>query len=296
MTRDLRSAGAGADAARRGPQRSWRADSPRRVAFAPALVLGIVALVAACTTARERDDPSSIRGSLRFRSAETEEHFRDSYRSGNLYLDFRPVMVADAIFQDERFRALFLKTMRDRYLLDENNLAKMVRDEQERFDGSFEFLVFLYGGSNVPVRLNAESANWRLLLRDDDGDVLQPISMHELRENSPTYRYIQGYFSGLDRWSQLYIVRFPKLEKAVAGQRLGKRPFELLVTGVEGTITMRWDKPGQFYRSPEGIRLEAPPGGAPPPEDAEGPKGPPQQTGRNAGKDESGCQSSRNFT
>jgi hypothetical protein len=252
------------------------------------VVLAGLALVAACTTARERADPGNISGVLRFRNAETQEHFHDSYRSGNLYLDFRPVMLADAIFEDERYRALFLKTIRDRYLLAGGNLEKMIQDEREHFDGYFEFLVFLYGGSNAPVRLNADAANWRVLLRDDDGDLLQPISMHEIRENSPTYRYIEGYFSGLDRWSQLYIVRFPKLEKSVAGQPLGKHPFELLVTGVEGTITMRWDKASQFYRGPAGIQVEAPPGETVPAGDSRADKIPPQRTGQNAGGDESG--------
>jgi hypothetical protein len=288
MTRDLRLAEAGHAALPRDSNRPRRAAAPRFGALALALILSALALVAACTTARERDNPSGISGVLRFRNAETEEHFRASYRSGNLYLDFRPVMIADAIFQDERYRALYLKTMRDRYMVPGENLERMIQDEQERFDGYFEFLVFLYGGSNTPIRLNAKTANWRLLMRDDDGDLLQPVYVHEIRDDSHEYRYIQGYFSGLDRWSQLYIVRFPKLEKAVAGQPVGKHPFELLVTGMEGTITMRWENPNQFYRGAEGIRLPPLSPDSAPAESAEAPKGEPGQTGRKGAGDESG--------
>jgi hypothetical protein len=202
-------------------------------------------------------------GALRFRSEETARHFLHNYRSGNLYLDFRPVMITDAIFQDERYRALFLETLRERYLLAEKDLEPMLREQQTRFDTHFEFLVFLYGGSNVPVRLNAPNSNWRILLRDDEGDVLEPVAMHGIGAETPTYRYIQSYFSGLDRWSQAYLIQFPKLEKTLTGQPIGSHPFELLVTGLEGTITMRWDDTRLFYRSPEGLRLP-PPGGVPP--------------------------------
>jgi len=288
MTRDLQPAEAGHQARPRRLKNPWRAPSPRSCALALAGLLSALALVAACTSARERGNPSTISGVLRFRSAETEDHFRDSYRSGNLYLDFRPVMIADAIFQDEHYRALFLQTMRDRYLVPGENLERMVQDEQERFDGYFEFLVFLYGGSNTPIRLNAQSANWRLLMRDDDGDLLQPVSVREIGADSHAYRYIQGYFSGLDRWSQLYIVRFPKLEKAVTGKSFGKHPFELLVTGMEGTITMRWENPGLFYRGANGIQIPPPSTEYKPPESAVAPKTAPEKADRKGDADESG--------
>jgi hypothetical protein len=243
--------------------RMWRPGA--RAALVPALVSAALALaLAACTTARERETPRTISGNLRFRNAETEAHFRDNYRSGSLYLDFRPAMIADAIFQDERYRALYLETLRDRLLVTPENLERLRQDEQARFDESFEFLVFLYGGSNVPVRLNHPNALWRLLLRDDDGDLLEPASMRLIPEDSPVYRYIVGYFAGLDRWSQLYLVRFPKLEKTLAGQSPGSKPFELMVTGVDGTITMRWENPAWFYRSPSGIQVSpGPPSAAP---------------------------------
>jgi len=212
-------------------------------------------LAAGCSTAKQREDPGGILGTLRFRGEETRQHFLHSYRSGNLYHDFRPVMIADAIFADERYRALFLDTLRQRYLLAGADVDTMLREQQEHFDQFFEFLVFLYGGSNVPIRLNSPDTNWKLLMRDDDGDVLSPVSMQGIKVESPTYRYIQNYFSGLDRWTQPYVVRFAKLEKTVTGERVGPGPVELLVTGLEGTITMRWEDPAIFYRSAAGIQV-----------------------------------------
>lgn len=245
-------------APRRGPlRRAAGGAQARRIAavlVAGAVLAGLLA-TAGCSTAKRREEPSNIVGALRFRGEETREHFLHNYRSGNLYHEFRPVMVADAIFQDERYRALFLDTLRQRYLLAEDDVAPMVREQQENFDSYFEFLVFLYGGSNVPIRLNAPDSNWRLLMRDDDGDVIAPVSMQGIKVDSATYRYIGNYFAGLDRWTQAYVVRFPKLEKTLTGEKPGAGPVELLVTGLEGTITMRWEEPGMFYRSEAGIQL-----------------------------------------
>lgn len=225
---------------------------------AVALVLAVAAALAAgCTTARERQSPQNIVGSLRYRSAETESFFQHTFRSGNLYSEFRPVMIVDAIFQDERYRQLFLDTLQERYLVREQEMSGLLSEHRQRFDTGFEFLVLVYGGSNAPVRLGRADSNWKLFLRDDDGDLLRPSSVEGIRTDSTVHRYIDLYFSGLDRWSQLYRVRFPKLEKTLSGQSLGTQPFEMVVSGIEGTVTMRWEDAAMFYRTLQGIRTAA---------------------------------------
>ena len=70
------------------------------------LLLLWVLLLAGCTSARQRGEPTNLEGSRRFRNEDTFRYFHDVYRSGNLYQDFRPVLVVDAIYEDAEYRSL----------------------------------------------------------------------------------------------------------------------------------------------------------------------------------------------
>lgn len=218
-------------------------------------LLALAPLLGGCTTARQRDEPRSMLGNLRFRDGESRRHFHQSYRSGNLYQDWRPVLVVDAIFKDEAYRRMFIDLVAERFYLDPAEVRELRREQQQAFDSHFEFLVLIYGGTNDPVRLTRADAQWRLFLRDDDGDLLRPESTTAIEEDSPTHLYLKAHFIGVDRWSEIYRVTFPKLEKSVVPAEIGTHPFQLIVSGVQGTVTMEWERPETFYRSDEGSLL-----------------------------------------
>jgi hypothetical protein len=208
----------------------------------------LVAFLAACSTAQQRESPTSIVGVLRFRDARAAALFRDSHRAGNLYQDFRPVMTVDALPLDLRYRELYLDMLKERYLMPEAQLAPLRAEQDQEFDNNFELVVLIYGGSNEPVPLERPNSVWRILLRDDDGHLLPPSKIEKIRADSPVYQYLNLYFYGLDRWTQLYRIRFPKLAKTVVGQAPGQEPVQLIVTGVAGTVILSWADPGLFYR------------------------------------------------
>ncbi|MCZ6556742.1 MAG: hypothetical protein O7A69_03075, partial [SAR324 cluster bacterium] len=79
---------------------------PRHFTMMPAALLLAIPFLAACGTARERDTLQIIPGSLRFRNAETPAYFKDKFRNGNIYQDFRPLMDVDTIFEYMRYRVL----------------------------------------------------------------------------------------------------------------------------------------------------------------------------------------------
>jgi hypothetical protein len=216
-------------------------------ASATALLALLAALLLGCTTAQPRESPTNILGNLRFRDAKAADLFQRSHRAGNLYSDFRPLLVIDALPLDPQYRRLYLDMLKERYLLPEAEVAKL-RDEQTReFSSAFELIVLAYGGSNEPVNLEKAGVGWRVLLRDDDGELLAPSSIEKVRADSATFRYVGLYFDGLDRWSQMYRVRFPKLEKSLIGKAIGSKPVQLVVTGVAGAVVLEWADPMLFY-------------------------------------------------
>jgi hypothetical protein len=230
--------------------------SPRRVARArlTALVLavGLAAASTACSTARQRAAPEGPTSLLHYRDAQTAAYFRHVYRSGNLYVDFRPALVVDAIAQDRTYRRLYVETLRQQLLLPPSEAERLHAEQAEAFETEIAILLFTYEGTAEPSRLTRANAPWRLFLRDDDGELTAPVSIQRIAEESPAYQYIDHYFRGLDRWSRMYLVTFPKLSKARLGQPVGPHPFELVVTGIKGTVTLRWEDPALFYAKGNG--------------------------------------------
>ena len=215
-----------------------------------AALVALLAVGAGCSSARRRDSPSSIAGNLRFRDSDTEARFARTYRSGSLYQDYRTVLLVDGIAMDLEYRRGYVGMLRKMYLLSDADTEGMLRAEEADFDGTLSFLVFLYGGSNRPIPLGEPISPWKVLLQDDDGQSLIPLAVERLRPENPNTQYLSLYFYGLDRWSQAFKITFPKLDKTALRQPLGQHPFELIVTGIAGTVRLRWPDPRAFYRPP----------------------------------------------
>lgn len=226
-----------------------RPDLPRSGPAGAALLAAVLlaAVLAGCSTARERDTPEAPSSLLHYRDAKTEAYFQHVYRSGNLYVDFRPALVVDAIVEDRTYRRLYVEMLGRQFLLPAAEVARRLAEQEQAFETEFALLVFTYEGTTDPARLARSDARWKLLLRDDDGQLLAPTAITPIRKDSPTYLYIDTYFSGLDRWSRAYEVTFPKLSKGRLNQPVGTHPFELIVTGVKGTVTLKWEHPQIFY-------------------------------------------------
>ncbi|HKI98487.1 MAG TPA: hypothetical protein VKB51_08460 [bacterium] len=207
----------------------------------------LVLALAACSTARRRDAPQGPFTLLHYRDAATADYFRDTYRSGNFYEDFRPALVVDAIVQDRTYRRLYVDMLRKQFLLSDADVKQLQAQQEQAFETEISILLFTYEGTNEPSQLDKANAPWRLFLRDDEGQLESPLRIQRIRPESRTFLYINKYFRGLDRWSQAYQVDFPKLSKGRLGVSVGSHPFELIITGVPGTVTLKWDNPRVFY-------------------------------------------------
>lgn len=220
----------------------------RRAALALAGVLVALAALAACSTARQRTEPEGPLSLLHFRDADTYRYFTDTYRTGTLYVDFRPALIVDAIAKDRTYRRLYVDMLAEQYLLPPAEVRRLQDKQEEAFRTGIELVVLVYEGTRrPPTNLAKGDALWRLYLRDDDGQLLAPAQVRRVGEDSTEYAYLEQYFYGLDRWSRVYTVRFPKLSKGVLGQPPGTEPMELIVTGIPGRVVLRWADPTLFY-------------------------------------------------
>lgn len=206
-----------------------------------------VVVLAGCTSARQRGEPTNLAGSLRFKNEDTFRYFHEVYRSGNLYQDFRPVMVVDAIYEDMRYRRLYVNMLKERFLIGDKEAARLTARQRERFNNSMDFLVLVWGGTNDRLKLHKDDASWKVYLRDDDGELLTPSKLQPIKRKDPVYQFLKKYFTGLDRWSEVMRISFPKLDKARLNQAPGEHPFQFIVTGVPGSVTMQWVDAGLFY-------------------------------------------------
>ena len=221
-----------------------------RTVFRPSRAVGLVLAVivlAGCTSARQREEPTNLSGSLRFKNEDTFRYFHNVYRSGNLYQDFRPVMVVDAIYEDMQYRRLYVDMLKERFLIGDKEAARLSAQQRERFSNNMDFLVLVWGGTNDRLKLHKDDASWKVYLRDDDGELLTPSKLQPIKSKDLVYQFLKKYFTGLDRWSEVMRISFPKLDKAMLKQTPGEHPFQFIVTGVPGSVTMRWEDAGLFY-------------------------------------------------
>jgi len=204
--------------------------------------------VGGCSTARDRYEPTGPLSLLRFRDAETASHLAGSYRTGSLYLDFRPVLIVDALLEDALFYEHYLRSLTTHYFLTPEEAQRKKSEFEQSFETEVVFLVFLYEGTNDRSRLTPqENALWRLMLKDDDGALRTPLEIGRIKPESIEYAYLTKNFDGMDRWSQVYRVSFSKLSKGRMKLALGTHPFELIITGIKGTVLLRWSDSSIFY-------------------------------------------------
>lgn len=214
--------------------------------FRLSLILIFSILLISCTTARNRDSEDNLYSVLQFKDAQTENQFDDIYRSGNIYLDYTTVLAVDAIYKDLDYRKRYLDELTDVYYFDQTAQQDWKETTLEEYRNTYEFLVFVYNGTIKKTRLEHASSEWQIFLQDEDGDILKPVSIKKLSLKNREMIYLDKYFYALDRWSEVFRVRFPKLHKQ---QPSSQDPFELIFSGIKGKTILKWNEPDVFYQS-----------------------------------------------
>lgn len=212
------------------------------VFFAVGLLLG------ACSTARDRAGSTSLLDSMGEKRSATLEHLSQSNKTGTIYLDYSTALVADGLFLDLTYRKLYLDELAEAYMLPSNQQVARWQRAKQDYRNFFEFVLVLYSGSADPPKFGRPGSAWQVVLKDDEGDVLRPVGVKQLSHQSKPYRFLKKYFKPVDRWAEVYLVRFAKLDRPAPK---GDHPFELILTGLEGRTLLRWEDRGLFYQKDE---------------------------------------------
>lgn len=209
------------------------------------LIILICLFLFSCTSARNRDDPNDLLRVLSFKNSETERYFNGIYRTGNIYLNYKTVLIADVLYKDLDYRKQYVEEFSKVYFLDEQQKEEMIQKNDAQYKSQFEFLIFLYNGNNKKTNIGKPNSEWQIYLKDLENDILSPISVKKLKKNVKELIYLNKYLHPIDRWSEVYRVVFPKLPTM---KKINSKSIHLIISGIRGKTTIEWKNPAIFYQ------------------------------------------------
>ncbi len=213
------------------------------------LALGVFFLFAemGCTTTSRPYEFHPLYANIQFTDEAWKTLFREIYRRDHIYRDYRPLLIADAVFKNQAYRKRLVADLSQAHFWNDTQAQRVEQQQQEAFQNRFEFIVFLYNGTVESVKLDQADSAWKMYLKDDDGDVLQPLHVVKLKETHREVQYLKKYTHHLDRWVDVYRVSFPKLSKATLQEARGSENIQLVVSGLKGQAVLQWEDLTLFY-------------------------------------------------
>jgi len=209
-------------------------------------LLGLLFLVG-CSTGKSRVAQSDMTQTWETTRADTFDRLMQSSKSGSIYLDWGTVLIVDAVYKDLHYRAGYLTELSDVYLYPSQRRLEIWQQSEEDYQNFYEFLLVIYAGGTKPPEFGRPSSRWQVYLYDDEGDMLRASKVSVLSPKDHEYIFLKKYLKEVDRWAQVYRVRFPKLDRLAPR---GSNSFSLLVTGIEGKTRLEWQDAGLFYQRP----------------------------------------------
>ena len=103
-------------------------------------------------------------------------------------------------------------------------------DDDRREEGRYDvFFLGIYAGSSQFPEVGKDSGRWRIVLEAGEGGAIEPV----LFERIPVTQLERTLYPYLDKWTEAYLVRFPK----VIGSGEG---FRLRMTGLPARSELVW--------------------------------------------------------
>jgi hypothetical protein len=175
------------------------------------------------------------------------EVLEESYRKNLIYRNYDTKMIAAGLFRSENYREFLVDSLQSSYKIAKSEKSKISIEQKQQFANQFEFLLFVYPGSNQKTDFGERDSLWQARLYDDDGDRVIPTKIQKLQNNDRERVLLSSYLKDLDRWMEVYKISFPKLNKPATGVELGSKSIKLEISGLEGHIEFNWDDPKNFY-------------------------------------------------
>lgn len=156
---------------------------------------------------------------------------KKSTRSDRVYVwdNLEARVIWNATYLSENFRKARLDRLAD---LNEWTAEERSRAEREDRDESKLFDVFflgVYAGSSAKPEIGKDTGKWKIVLEAQDRE---PVSFTSL-ERIPVTQMESSLYPYLDKWSEAFLVKFPKMIEPDQG-------FHLRMTGIPAKSELVW--------------------------------------------------------
>lgn len=139
-------------------------------------------------------------------------------------------LIWNATYLSDEFRAARLKKMARLYEWSAGEEGRHFSEDRAEA-GQFDlFFLAVYAGSSQWPEVGKDEGKWRIVLEAQGrGEAVEPV----LFERVPVTEVERALYPHLDKWSQGYLVRFPKvIERG--------EPFRLRMTGIPARSELVW--------------------------------------------------------
>ncbi|MFQ5329757.1 MAG: hypothetical protein ACE5D4_07200 [Thermodesulfobacteriota bacterium] len=158
---------------------------------------------------------------------------------GSVYRGIESRLILHATYRGLEFREAYAREYGERYRLDGYRIEKLVEQERKEHERADEFFLAVSTPDEGWNDLERDDSIWRLYLKSNSGERVEPVAIRRVDEESPLFR---EFYPKLDQWSRGYIVSFPKYSAT------GERPlinddtsrFTLIITGLLGHTEIEW--------------------------------------------------------
>jgi hypothetical protein len=160
-------------------------------------------------------------------------------REGSVYRGIESRLVVHATYRGLEFREAYVREYGDRYRLDDYRREKLLATERAGHERVEEFFLAVSTLDEKWNDLHRSDSVWRLYLKNDSGERVEPIAIRRVDEESPLFR---EFYPKLDRWSRGYIVTFPKYSEAGEAPLINDDTLRvtLVITGALGQTVIEW--------------------------------------------------------
>jgi len=164
-----------------------------------------------------------------------------------VYKDFETRLIVTATYRSEALRDSYVEEYARRYRLSEEEKEKMARREHDAGTTYQEFFIAAYTGNSRENDFNRRNSIWKLRLKDDKGNFVDPLTITRQKDDDPVAHSFYPYFS---EWSRAYLVKFPR-----AGLADDSKTITLTLSSATADATLVYDRTHADTSAP-GVHVE----------------------------------------
>jgi hypothetical protein len=143
----------------------------------------------------------------------------------------------DVTFFSPEFRQAYLREWVEKKQLPKDTQRELVAAELEKGEKYFEFLFSWYISDASKMDLGEKTSQWTVYLINSRGERAEIHNVEHLGKTTSIDRY---FFPHINRWNELYRLKFLKEVGGKPFLQNGENRFQLVFTGLEAEVKFEW--------------------------------------------------------